>query len=41
MKRKMMWLVTAAAFGVVYNGLNCFPEPDVSLNLIAGLPIIG
>jgi hypothetical protein len=41
MKRKMMWLLTVTAFGVVYNGLQCFPEPDIGLNLLAGFPIIG
>ena len=34
MKRKAFWLLLIAAGGVVRLGLQCFPEPDVTLDLL-------
>jgi len=37
LKRKMFWLAILAAGGLVHLGINCFPEPDLSFNLLGGL----
>lgn len=34
LKRKAFWLLLVAAGGVLRLGVECFPEPDVTLNLL-------
>jgi predicted thioredoxin/glutaredoxin len=34
LKHKAFWLLLLAAGGVLRLGLQCWPEPDVSLNLL-------
>jgi hypothetical protein len=36
MKRKLISLLIVAT-GIMWLGINCFPEPDLSLNLLSGL----
>lgn len=34
LKHKAFWLLLLAAGGVLRLGIQCWPEPDVSLNLL-------
>ncbi|MCK4341565.1 MAG: hypothetical protein KAY37_07580 [Phycisphaerae bacterium] len=34
LKRKAFWLLLLAAGGIMRLGVECFPEPDVALNLL-------
>jgi hypothetical protein len=37
----MLFLALLAGGAVLRLGLACLPEPDLNLNLLAGIPIIG
>lgn len=41
LKRKSLWLLLVAAGGVLRLGVECFPEPDVTLDLLGGLNLAG
>ncbi len=34
LKRKAFWLLVLASGGVMRLGLDCFPEPDIALDLL-------
>lgn len=37
LKRKTFWLLVLAAGGIMRLGIECFPEPDISLDLLRNL----
>lgn len=37
LKRKAFWLLVLAAGGLLRLGVECFPEPDLSFDLLGGL----
>jgi hypothetical protein len=36
LKRKALWLLILASGGIMRLGLECFPEPDITFNLLGG-----
>lgn len=37
LKRKAYWLLVLGAGCIMRLGLECFPEPDINLDLLSGL----